>query len=346
MPLSWLRLSRTLGLLLAVMGATLAHAAERQDLYVDKAVFANGQLWLLAGWDLSRIAENGTVRLEEKLPDRVLDLCAQGNQAVVVTGPARNAGLWTIHRRVGDRWQVEATVNSDGDRVAALDCRADRVLLLTTLRLIDVGARPQTVTALAGPLWNKDSPGHVSATFDSPGQLWVAFDAGEWGGALQRVDMATGTVVTIQEEGTHFGTFMDTVTALLPLPWDWKGRKGCLAVAVGLIHFVPSGRVMAVCGNTAHPLYESSFTYADGLPGDNRHAVPFYGLMAEGDTLVAAGIDGMYRITADGKARKSPLPDLKNIDGAWVSFALPHVVLVGSVQRLSVGPEVPMMVPR
>ncbi|WP_211100323.1 hypothetical protein, partial [Azospirillum sp. B4] len=108
--------------------------------------------------------------------------------------------------------------------------------------------------------------------------------------------------------------------------------------------FAPSAAHGGVRWRGASP-FPKSFHYPKGLHG-GHDTVPFYSLMVEGDALVASGIDGLYRITADGKAQQTPLPELKNIDGAWVSFDLPHVVLVGTVQRLSVGPDVPMMVPK
>ncbi|WP_138918507.1 hypothetical protein [Nitrospirillum viridazoti] len=352
MPSFWTMMAAATGLVLTMMGPATVQAqpSRRQDIYIDKAVFADDQLWLLSGGELSRIAENGDSRIVENLPDRVLDLCAQHNQPVVITGPQRQTGPWTIRRRVEGQWRVEATVTlpeNTEDRVETLDCRADRLLLLTTHRLIEAGRGIQNSLHLNGSLLtDRGWPGHIVATHDAPGQLLVAFNAGEWSGRVQSIDLNTGAVASIKEEGSAFGHFMGNPNALLPLPWEPRGRKGCLAMSVGLVHFAASGMIMTVCDGVARPLYKTLLVTPPGPLHNGDETVPFYGLMADGDALIASGLDGMYRITADGKAVKSPLPKLQNIDGAWVSFDLPHVVLVGTVQRLSVGPLVPMMVPR
>jgi hypothetical protein len=76
--------------------------------------------------------------------------------------------------------------------------------------------------------------------------------------------------------------------------------------------------------------------------------VAFFGLIREGETLWAAGIDGIYRADKGGVTLSAPLPTFKKVGGIHVSFALPRLVLVlTSVnQRHSISGSVPMLVPR
>jgi hypothetical protein len=81
---------------------------------------------------------------------------------------------------------------------------------------------------------------------------------------------------------------------------------------------------------------------------DSFSAVAFFGLIRDGDTLWAMGIDGIHGIGPGGLAQFVPLPSFKKIGGISVSFELPRFVLVltNVNQRRSMSGAVPLLVSR
>ena len=176
-----------------------------------------------------------------------------------------------------------------------------------------------------------------------------------FGGGLYRIVRNDGTVESVDQVdatatcGGLLNPECDPVTALAVEPW----KPGCLAVAVGLVHFFSNGRILEVCGDRVNELYSKGFDpdspwYALDKNGTPWTTVAFFGLARDGDTLLAAGIDGLYRIRKDGRATVVKLPEFREIGGVRVSFDLPDVILLLTEinRRLSVSGEAPLLVPR
>jgi hypothetical protein len=70
-------------------------------------------------------------------------------------------------------------------------------------------------------------------------------------------------------------------------------------------------------------------------------------LYADGRALWACGIDGIYRLTADGTATITPFPKFENVGGVYFSFDVSRfaVVLTSINQRRSISGAAPMLVP-
>jgi hypothetical protein len=190
----------------------------------------------------------------------------------------------------------------------------------------------------------------------TPRHIFVGFNAGEWGGGLQRIDRATGEVATIEQNdsgelcGGPLNTDCDPVNGIATEPWN----ADCVAAAVGLVHFAPHGRIVEICDKTVKRLYFKPY----GPPAPNNRVVvhrdepfetvAFFGLSQQRDALWVVGIDGIYRIGADGAERFFPLPEFKPRGGILVSFDLPDFVLVLTDvnQRKSLSGSVPIIVSR
>ena len=117
-------------------------------------------------------------------------------------------------------------------------------------------------------------------------------------------------------------------------------------MAVGLVHFLPDGGIVEVCGNDLNPLYEKPFR-----PSGSDKAlgtVAFFGLVRAGDELVAAGIDGLYRFDKTGLTGISPMPQFKAVGEFQISFDDPRfIVVVNEIyRRKSVSGGAPLMVSR
>jgi hypothetical protein len=177
---------------------------------------------------------------------------------------------------------------------------------------------------------------------------------------LQRIQRQSGKVEDIEENssgelcGGPLNGACDPVNGIAPEPW----RPDCVAVAVGLIHFTPHGRIVEVCKNRVKRIYfkahESRWSALAKSRGrksrddEPSETVAFFGLAQVGTQLLAAGMDGIYQFGAEGKVTLIPLPKFDAIENVRVSFELPDVVLVlTSINgRRSTSGPVPILVPR
>src|SRR6185437_9062373 len=100
----------TAALLLALWPGRSAWAAQSE--MISRAAFAEARLWLLTDQDaLFSLSERDTQPTAERAPDRVVDLCARGDQLLLVTGARRNPVRWTLYSRVVRRWKAVAIVD-------------------------------------------------------------------------------------------------------------------------------------------------------------------------------------------------------------------------------------------
>jgi hypothetical protein len=286
------------------------------------------------------------------LPEPVLDLWSQGRQPAVIKCGHDSCTDWTLRERVDGLWTVTARVSTEGDRLVAVSHVDGTVTLLTRRRIIEIVGDRQTATALLQPLRTRP----VASVYIAPASIFIGFNAGEWGGGLQRIDRKTGEVLAIERNtsgelcGGPLNTECDPVNDIAAEPW----KPECIAVAVGLVHFAPHGRIVEVCGDIVRRLYVKP--YGKQPPGNEVtrkydepfSTVAFFGLSRRAGTLWAIGIDGIYQIGPEGVTQSAPLPRFKQIDGLSVSFDLPDVVVVLTDinRRLSISGSVPILVPR
>jgi hypothetical protein len=343
------------GLMAAVSKPASAVEAERpgQESSLTRAVFAEGRLWVLSeAGVVSSVMEGRDTRDVAPLPDKALDLCVRGGHPMVITGAegrgsvwAQPGSVWALHQFGEGVWSAAATIATEGDGLLALDCTANRVTLLTTRRLIDLDGNRQSAVTLSGKLGG----GLIGATYGTPDQFFVGFNAGEWGGGLRRIDRRSGGITEVERNATGdlcggpLNASCDPVNGMVADPW----KSDCVLVAVGLVHMMPNGRVVEVCGDQVQELY-SKPNRSPGGAFDPFGTVAFFGLARDGDTVQAAGTDGIYRIGPEGAAEIVPMPRFKDIAGVHVSFELPQIVLVLTTvnQHHSVSGAVPLLVPR
>ena len=323
-----------------------------QESFLTRAVFAGGRLWLLSdAGELSTITEGKNMRVEESLPEPALDLCLHEAYPTVITCEREGCRSWTLRRWVSGKWSVEATVETEGDALVALSCAAEKMMLITTGRLIEAGSDKQSAVVLSEKLHT----GLVASVHVTPDQVFIGINAGEWGGGLRRIDRRSGRVTLLESNvtgelcGGPLNTACDPVNGIASEPW----MPDCIAAAIGLVHFAPHGRIIEVCGEKVRRLYYKPYgEQTSGLPKNKDdepfRTVAFFGLTRARDALWAAGIDGVYRIEANDAVSFTPLPSFTNIGGIRVSFDLPYLVLVVTSinQRRSVGGSVPILVPR
>lgn len=328
--------------------------AEAADRMILRAAFAAGRLWLLADrGTLSSLAEGESARTRHDLGEPVLDICAAGGTLIALTGTAEGAE-WKVRRLEGGRWTSSRSIPRAADRPTTLSCGEAGEMLLTDRRLIDLRGAGAAPLALSEPLERAALRAVVHVARDA---VYVGFNAGEWGGGMQRIDRRTGRVAAIERNATGglcdgpLNTSCDPVNGIATIPW----RPDCVAAAVGLIHMMAHGRIVRICPDGI----EQMISAADDIDPEDEDAVrqaargsygsvAFFGIETSGDSLIAVGHNGLHRIRADGSATHQRWPRFVEVDGVFLSFALPDVVLVLTQlnRRASVSGSSPLLVPR
>lgn len=315
--------------------------------FITRAVFADGRLWVLSeDGRLSSIAETEKTWIRN-IPGRVIDLCVQQGHVVVIAD-SENKKTWMLRRLDGDRWSDVAAVQSEGEKVLALGCDSNELLILTKRRLISVDNGKQESVTLSGALFF----GWYSL-YASADQVLVGINSGEWGGGLRRIDRRTGAISNIQRVtagelcGGPLNSSCDPVNGIASLPW----KPGCVMVAVGLVHLFPHGRLDQVCGDAVERVFFKPYASQppNQMPGaEPMNTVAFFGLVRQGDSLWAVGTDGVYKIDSGGVTQLTSLPHFAEIDGVWVSFDIPNLVLVQTsvYGERSLSGSVPLLVAR
>jgi hypothetical protein len=315
-----------------------------QDAFLTKAVFAEGRLWMRsdAGIVFS-VAEGELQRREESLPGAVLDLCTKNGKLVVLTS---EADAWTLRSREGADWIAETSIDAER-RFGTLHCTAHDVTVVTQNRVFLIRDDRTRAVVLSRPL-----PGAlVSSLYIEGDRLFVGLNRGEFGGGLVRVDLRTGLVTAVERRtnglcGGPLNSACDPVHGIAAEPW----KPGCVVAAIGLIHMRSHGRLVEICDNDVRTLVSRRYKTGTSEGREERNdigTVAFFGLARSDGVLVAAGIDGVYRVSAQGFESK-PLPPFKDVGGIKVSFDVPGVVLVLTDvnARHSLSGSVPLIVSR
>jgi hypothetical protein len=161
---------------------------------------------------------------------------------------------------------------------------------------------------------------------------------------MKRIDRKSGAIKAIERNATGdlcggpLNGECDPVNGIATIPWE----SGCVAAAIGLVHFEPRGRIVKVCGDKVELMFERPI-------GDSGHSSDaMFGLMRTGNALVAAGIENLYRLDASGKTETLPMPKFKKAGEFHISYDMPGAILVITDinARHAVGGGAPIMVPR
>lgn len=282
---------------------------------------------------------------------RVIEVCrSAGHLLAVVVADKEH---WTIQRRSQERWGVEASFPNEKDSFAALGCAPDRpnVAIVTNRRLIEMNGTQFRAVKLAPEL---EPPFAIGTALMSRDAIWVGFNVGEWGGGLRRIALSDGKTEIVEQNrsgqicGGPLNTQCDPVNGIVASPTN----ASCVIAAIGLVHFMSSGRIVEVCDKSVRRLYFKPLApqpprgkLDDGEPSST---IAFFGLARSGDTLWAVGIDGLYSFEGSEPPRFRPLPKFEDRAGYRVSFEVPGIVLVMTDvnQRRSLSGAVPIMAVR
>jgi len=300
--------------------------------FVIRSVFADGRLWILTDTgSLSSIAEGDSHWTDQALPDPVRDICATTSGLVAVTGPKSDDGGWSLRRRQEANWVEVAAGTIDKEWPHGLHCESGLVTLITNLRLISIYDGYQTSIHLVQKVGSLVG----GAFYGNADYFFVGINHGEWGGGLRRIDRHLGAIATLESNrtgslcGGPLNTKCDPINGIVAAPW----ADDCVVAAVGLAHLGEHGRLVEICGDRIERLYyrRQGFPENDKQDVDDRDIGPttaFSALIRSGDSLWAAGSDGIYRMRERGVVDYMPLPAFQNIDGVEMSFDLPGIVVL------------------
>lgn len=329
-----------------------------QDLrFIKRALFFDDRLWMLSDdGELVALKPTGAEPESVSVPDKAFDICISGKHLVIAT-MGQNGSTWNFYRQSQAEWLPYDSIPTSDDKVIAINCDDDRIVLLTNRRLIkfgDIKFGDQAPTIQ--PLSQRIEPPFAAATvLGTETHLWVGFNSGEWGGGLKRISLRNGSVETIESNisgetcGGPLNSSCDPVNGIVASPW----RSGCIVAAIGLVHFSPHGRIIEICDKNLRRLYfkpfeMDSFDNTKLDDGEPWSTVAFFGLARVGETLWSTGINGLYRFSNDRRPSFQDFPKFENRDGYRVSFEIPGIVLVLSDlnRRVSVMGAVPIIVKR
>jgi hypothetical protein len=273
-----------------------------QDSSITRAVFADQRLWMRSdSGAVFSVAPAETARRNETLPEPSLDICVKDGHIAALT---QGKGRWTLRRRTGDEWLAELSFEASSHFVA-LDCRSGVTVITTQVVLVPRDGSVQRLR-LGSPL-----PRGLTANVHVEGDdLFVGTNRGEFGGGLVRANLRTGAVEPIDRPsgdlcGGTLNAKCDPVNGVAALP----GKAGCVVAAVGLVHLLSHGSLVEVCGEEVRTLLSQKLA---GTAGDST--VAFFGVTATKDAVVAAGVDGLYRVS-DGGVERVPLPAFQDVGG-------------------------------
>ncbi len=331
-------------LALAVAATPVEPRRPGQDSFLTRAVFAEGRVWMRsdAGIVFS-VSQGEAQRREEVLPGVALDLCARKGQLLALT--SAGASL-TIHRRDANRWVPEASLDA-ADAFIGMYCAPDAVTVVTANQVFVVRDGKTKPVALSRPL----SGGLASSLHVEGDHLLAGVNRGEFGGGLLRANLKTGRVTVIDRRsgelcGGPLNADCDPVHGVTSEPW----KPGCVVAAIGLVHFFSHGRLVEICGDDVQTLLSRPYRPGGAGATDDRKdisTVAFFGVARAGGAVLAAGIDGLYRVSGK-RIDRELLPKFKDVGGIKVSFDVPGFVLVLTDvnSRKSLSGSVPLLVPR
>lgn len=348
-------------LVLLAATSSLAQPTERDPVLgvrIAKGIAAQGRLWLRGTKMKSRDSQAGGLVS--------LDLSNESRQAHFEDGVfdivKSGRDLWALHSLAADpralavsAWRATAFEEigrltlAENDAAIALLNKDGAPLILSRKAIHELAPdkRGWRTTVLRGELRRGVQ---ISAAAPAKGDaIYVGFNMGEWGGGLQRLDIATGAVATVEHSEGACGGLLNTdcspVTGVIP---DSQNPR-CVLAAVGLVHlWTSAGRILRVCGDSVAIVFEKPMKINLGNGPRLEMTEAFYGLtQSEGSGFWAISWRALYRFVAD-RPTEHPLPkNFKPVSGIYMSGELPGAVVVKTDINWSVSTSgyTPLVVP-
>ncbi len=312
-----------------------------QEHLISSGVFAVGRLWLLSdSGELWALDQDAQEPVKIAAPGSVMGLCVQQGAPIIASQDSAASG-WKLMRWNKSGWIEIVSEPTIGDGLVAITCEPDRLTLITSRRMIEF----EGLTRHAVTLSNRIPSKLPAVVLTTPARLFVGLNVGEWGGGLQTIDRRTGEVRRLENRaasdpcGGPLNSDCDPVNGIAVSPW----KPGCVLAAVGLVHATARGRLVEVCDADIETAYSEPCSGADSP----NCSMPFFGLMAEDDRVLAVSPKGVVSLGRDGRAEHLPAPLFKWRGPFEVAFEPDYVLVKTSInQQRSLSGMTPLLIRR
>jgi len=161
--------------------------------------------------------------------------------------------------------------------------------------------------------------------------VYLADDHGQWGGGLQRVEIATGRVLEIEGRGPlidgcrfPLDKDCDAVTGLVSDPEN----PDCMLAAVGRLEWPVHGRLLRVCGDQLELVFSLILDGDDPnepLVGSSR---PFFGLVVDAEGAVWTASPGQLFRIKNGAATQQQIGELRTLGSLHANLDRPGLAVL------------------
>ncbi len=306
---------------------------------ISRGVVFAGRLWLRGTTVRARSGDGSGALISFSLADMserqdfdtgVLGIEAVGADLWVLRKSPSSNTEWILSVVRGDSFDDRARFGpSETDKPLALfgDGVAPAVLSQKSIRILS-GDGNWELIELQGPLRQG-----VQMQVASPmtgGAAYIGINMGEWGGGLQRVDLQTGAVTSVERRDTKalcggpLNSECDPVTGVIPDPQN----KGCVLASIGLVHFLSHGRILRVCGEQVSVIFEQKRTkeFNDKIL-DVSDSI--YGLASANDGFWAVTPEALYHFEAnENPPTRHPLPKLEPESGVYMGRDVQGAIVI------------------
>lgn len=304
-----------------------------------KVIGAHGVWWILndqgalASFDGNRIVAqhlSGSVRDIARMPN--------GDLLALIENQKTSHAVVMEHVASGDWRQFAKLTNDAADRFIGLAVSDSNVVIVSSRALYSLRSRrSQRRQRMHGITIRQGLQPAIALTASR--QLYVGENAGEFGGGLIRIDVATGVSEHVErrENGCDgpLNSECNPVTAVIPDRTD--GR--CVIASIGLRHLdMEEGRVLRVCGTSVKVVVELP---CPQQPPHGRCSLGIFGLAPDSSGFWATTGSALYHIRADTIDQKQSMPKLRRLAGLAYSDAIPGLLVLSTNinwQRSTSGP--------
>ena len=273
---------------------------------VRRAVYAESQVWAVAGGEVWAIDPAAARASRTGLAAQ--DICVHEGELALAVASVDKPGRWIVKKRRAGAWVSLVEVDGGGDGLVGLDCGSE-IRLLFASRLLTVGRGTPTIVLLSNRI-PALPPNVLQSTSE---HLLVGLNAGEWGGALMRIDQRTGRVEELGDPRQ--------INAIAPHP----SRPECkLASSVDFAG--ASGVLLEICGERVR---EIASHRRPGAPND----AGFYGLANLDSGVTVSTVDGLYRVLEAGRLSAVEKPSFAQAGPFQVSVGPDYILLRAPVDE-------------
>ena len=313
--------------LTAVLLVVAQHLAAQPVAAPTKIVGAQGLWWILDDRGALR-SFDGRRAIMQRLSGPVRDIARMSNDDLLAL-VERGRGF-RVMEHVGDGSWTEFANAAAGTRESLIGLAAidTNVVVVTGGALYSIRAGQ---TPVRRPIQKTIIPEGLqpALALTASGQLYVGKNAGEFGGGLIRIDVATGVGERVErrDNGCYgpLNSDCNPVTAVIPDPVD--GR--CAIASIGLIHMgMELGRVLRICGASVTVLAEIP---CPRQPPRGQCSLGFFGLAADDSAgFWATSGSTLYHFRADTVDRQEPIPRLQRRSGFAFNDAIPGLLVLST----------------